>query len=453
MIECEVGAGRAGAGPGAGGAGVAGVAGSAAGPVSLVRRVRVEDLAGLLPGPQLGAALAGLDRRVLNGYALVDVLVAQARQVAHEQARFLADVVEVAHCLPGDDDSPPGRGSVGEFAADEIRVALCVTRRSAETTLADALDLVERLPQVHAALLDGSIDLPKARVFSAETLHVGDDLAVRVVGELLGVAPVLTTGQLAARLRRRVLKADPGQAKQRAERSVQGRRVFGQLDPDGTSSLGGVRLPADRAAAAMARIGELARARTCTGDPRTPPSTSYVRTPTSTYSSESSPTAAPTPQTPKAPLTPRAPRAPQASLRPASLLLASLVLASPVLAVQSRSARLWPAEPRSVRFWAGFGCFSGGGASACVVGNPDGSVRGSRGTRRLGPGHRRHRPEDRSQPAPVPLDHQRPQPHRQPHPPRPGPTPPHRSRRRIRPRQRPHLQSPRLPSPSNPHRP
>ena len=238
-------------------------------PVCLVRGVGVGDLAGLVPGPGLGAALAGLDRGVLNGYALVEVLVAQARQVAHEQARLLADLVEVAHCLPGDEDGPVLRGPVGEFAADEIRAALCLTRRAADVALAEALDIVERLPQVHAALLRGDLDLPRARVFSAETMHVGDDLAVRVVGELLGVASGLTTGQLAGRLRRRVLKADPDQARRRAQESVRGRRVFGQLDPDGTSSLGGERLPADRAAAAMARIGEVARARHCTGDPRT----------------------------------------------------------------------------------------------------------------------------------------------------------------------------------------
>ena len=260
--------------------------------------------------------------------------MAQARQVAHEQARLLADLVEVAHCLPGDEDGPVLRGPVGEFAADEIRAALCLTRRAADVALAEALDIVERLPQVHAALLSGDIDLPRARVFSAETMHVGDDLAVRVVGELLGVASGLTTGQLAGRLRRRVLKADPDQAG-----GVRRSRC-------GVGGCSGSWIRMVRrlwVGSGCPRIGPRRRWR---GSGRWPgPGTvpgipglliSYARTRTSTCSSGSSPTAArtfSTPRTRRAPLTSRTPPVgpPQTSQLQASPVLVSPVLVSPVL--------------------------------------------------------------------------------------------------------------------------
>ncbi|MDG4830907.1 DUF222 domain-containing protein [Solwaraspora sp. WMMD1047] len=174
---------------------------------------------------------------------------ARARQIAHEQAQLLADMVEVAHCPPGDRDAPVARmPSVQEFAEDEIRMALQLTRRAADTMLALAVDLLERLPRVHAAVLDGEIDLPRARVFSQETRCVPDRVARQVVDEIIDVAPILTTGQLAARLRRLVISSDPDAARRRQEESVTQRRVVTELDPAGTASLAGWQLPAARAA-------------------------------------------------------------------------------------------------------------------------------------------------------------------------------------------------------------
>jgi hypothetical protein len=84
-----------------------------------------EGLAAMPPGPELAAVLAGLDRRRLNGHDLVVVMAAQARQVAHEQARLLADVYEVSRCGPGGPDAavlrePPSSG-LCEFVAARSR--------------------------------------------------------------------------------------------------------------------------------------------------------------------------------------------------------------------------------------------------------------------------------------------------------------------------------------------
>jgi hypothetical protein len=94
-------------------------------------RVRVPaDLEWMPPGPQLAAVLARVDRSRLDGSDLVTVMQARARQVAHEQAQLLADLVAVAHC--SDADTPAElQEALPELAAAEIAAALTLTRRAA----------------------------------------------------------------------------------------------------------------------------------------------------------------------------------------------------------------------------------------------------------------------------------------------------------------------------------
>lgn len=234
------------------------------------RLAMLEDLVQVAPGPRLAALLDGVERSALNGYEMVEVMQARARQVAHDQAALLADMVEVAHCAAGDFDAPAARmDHPDDYAADEIRMALCLTRRAADSMLGLALDVVQRLPQVHEALVAGQIDLPRARVFDNETGALDQETARAVVAQVIDAAARLTTGQLAARLRRLVIAIDPAAARKRQEDSVKQRYLHSELDQDGTATLAGYRLPADRAAAAAARIDALARAAKQGGDIRT----------------------------------------------------------------------------------------------------------------------------------------------------------------------------------------
>nr|MDT0662289.1 DUF222 domain-containing protein [Micromonospora sp. DSM 115978] len=234
------------------------------------RQVVPEDLAERPPGPALAALLATFDRSRLNGHDLVILLQARSRQAAHEQAQVLADMAALAHCPPGDSDSPVARTpGVDEFAVDEIRAALCLTRKAADAALTLALDVTERLPRVHAGMLAGDVDVPRARVFAQETRALPGGTARKIVDEVIDDAPTLTTGQLAARLRARAISVDPEAADRRRQASLAGRRVVSELDPDGTATLAGYRLPTDRAAIAAARIDELARAAKRAGDGRT----------------------------------------------------------------------------------------------------------------------------------------------------------------------------------------
>jgi hypothetical protein len=66
----------------------------------MVRQVIPEGLAEMVPGPALGALLAGIDIHAVTGADAVEVLRARARQLSHEQARLLAAMVEIGLCDP-----------------------------------------------------------------------------------------------------------------------------------------------------------------------------------------------------------------------------------------------------------------------------------------------------------------------------------------------------------------
>jgi hypothetical protein len=129
-----------------------------------VRQLIPQDLAGIAPGPELARVLAGLELSRLSGFDCVEVLKAQCRQANHERARVMAVMAEVGVCAPVLAGAELTRMAVpDEFSADEIRAALVLTRRAAESQFWLAHDLVTRLPQVHAAMHAGTLDEPRAR--------------------------------------------------------------------------------------------------------------------------------------------------------------------------------------------------------------------------------------------------------------------------------------------------
>src|SRR6266545_1546124 len=227
-----------------------------------------EGLADVPAGPGLAAVLAGIELSRLSGLDCVEILRARLRQVSHEQAQLMAAMVEVALCGVGPDDQLPRVGEPDEFAADEIRDALSWTRSAASNQLSLAWDLLDRLPQVFAALEAGSIDVPKARVFSEWTSDLTDEQAHKVCDRLLPEAPGLTTGQLVDRIKRMAIAVDPEWARRKYEAAVRDRKVVGYRNEDGTANLCGYQLPADRVASASAHIDDLARKAKQSGDGR-----------------------------------------------------------------------------------------------------------------------------------------------------------------------------------------
>ncbi len=131
----------------------------------------------------------------------------------------------------GDDGAKAFTGTAAEFG-----VAGSLTRRGAEgeVTLSDAL--WRRLPAVGAALYRGDIDYRRARRLVDGTDHLPEDAAQAIVDDLIGVAGELTTGQLAARIRRRCIDKDPAEAKSRYEQAIENRAAMTMPNQDGTAT-------------------------------------------------------------------------------------------------------------------------------------------------------------------------------------------------------------------------
>lgn len=234
------------------------------------RGVLPDDLEVMAPGAELASALANIDRDALNGYEVVVVLEARARQIASMQAELYADMMALSYCPPGDQYAPARRTETMDvFAADEIRLALNLTRRAADYHFGLAYQLVERLPSVLEALRRGLIDLARARVICQNTFHLDPEAARRVADTVLAEAAELTTGQIAARLRTLCIQVDPADAQRRYHRGLADRRVVAEPNSDGTADLIGCNLPADRATAILEGINRLARAAHFDGDQRT----------------------------------------------------------------------------------------------------------------------------------------------------------------------------------------
>ncbi|HWL50582.1 MAG TPA: DUF222 domain-containing protein, partial [Acidimicrobiia bacterium] len=210
----------------------------------------------------------GVARDYLSDYDRVEVLKARARQVAHDQAGLLGDMVGILESeirIAGDVFE---FGDVHDLAAAEIGIALSWTRRASERQLDFASTLLSEYPAVWDLLETGQIDLPRARVIVETTLHLEPEVRGQVVEQVLGKASGQTTGQLAARIRRLAITVDPDQAKKGYEQGVEERRLGLDANPDGTANLCGYQVPADRSQTAMRRINRAAHQLKATGDPR-----------------------------------------------------------------------------------------------------------------------------------------------------------------------------------------
>ena len=155
------------------------------------------------------------------------------------------------------------------LAAAEIRAGLRWTRRAAEFELVCALGLERRLPRVWDLLAAGVIDTRRATTILDGTAHLSDEAAEMVVERVLERAGQLTTGQLAALIRRLSIEVDPEDAQHRYETAVTGRRVVTEATQDGTANLLGLDLAPDRVAAVSRRINLIARTLRTSGEART----------------------------------------------------------------------------------------------------------------------------------------------------------------------------------------
>jgi len=219
------------------------------------------------PGPFLAIVLSGIDLAPLSGTDRVTVMRARQRLASHYAAETYEAMASIAAAYEEEEDCDSVDAAEG--AAYELRAALQLTRRAADIELSFALDLQDRLPRVLEAFTSGVIDQRRARTIVWQTTHLEEDTARAVVDQVIDRAPVLTTGQLIARIRKLAIAVDPTAATHRYQQAVADRRVAIEPTGDGTVNFLAMDLPPDRAIAARRHIDDLARSLRGPGEQRT----------------------------------------------------------------------------------------------------------------------------------------------------------------------------------------
>lgn len=227
------------------------------GEAARVDELMIEELEAIEPGPFLAIMLATIDVATCSGYDRITVLRAHQRMASHYQAQVASSIASVSDHLEVIDQGDVELAHRGTVA--EVRAALRLTRRAAEVEVDFALDLRKRLPQVWRCLLAGKVDIRRAKTIVYGTSHLPRDTARSVANEAVDLAPRLTTGQLAARIRKLCIDVNPTDAAERYDNALDQRRVVLQATETGAAALLALDLPSDRATAAANRINALAR--------------------------------------------------------------------------------------------------------------------------------------------------------------------------------------------------
>jgi hypothetical protein len=224
---------------------------------------RYESIPGRLdvmaPGPVLGAFLASVDVSALSGYDQIVVLRAHQKMASYHQAAIYQDMAAVNDTMANLDGYTQPDVEAAEMAAAEVRVALCLTRYSADVEMQFALELHRRLPRLFDMLASGVIDVKRAKVIEQGTMHLPGATAQAIVDDIAEAAPSLTTGELRARLKTLCIETDPDEARKRYAAAVDDRRIVIEATDAGTANLHAFDLPADEAAAIGNRIHALAK--------------------------------------------------------------------------------------------------------------------------------------------------------------------------------------------------
>lgn len=216
----------------------------------------------MAPGPALSGFLSSIDVENLSGRAAVIFARAQQRQISHDQARQYRALSRITDLYAIDSSE------AAEFASAEVGAALTYTRRRADSEMSIAHEIASKYPTLIAALESGSIDIAKVRTILRGVGHVDVGVGGKAIELILPEAPGLTTGQIAARLRKLVIEADPDQAKKAYEEATADARVWSCLEPDGSGTMISTGMDAYDLSSANRNINRLARKRKNNGDPR-----------------------------------------------------------------------------------------------------------------------------------------------------------------------------------------
>jgi hypothetical protein len=221
-----------------------------------------ESVAGVATGPGLCALLAPLEPGAVDDEQLFELLGAQVRQLAYQQAQVWQVMAELGRRdpmanVPGAPAWTPEQ--IFDSAVHEVRAELLLTRRGARREMERA-DTVCAEPRIFADLLAGRIDRARAIVLADGSWDLTEEQTSVLLDELLPKAGRWTVSELADKLARIAIALDPAWAERRYRHAIRERRVVGYLNPDGSATVAGQNLPADGAAYACARVDALADA-------------------------------------------------------------------------------------------------------------------------------------------------------------------------------------------------
>jgi hypothetical protein len=223
--------------------------------------------AGRPPGATMASRLNATDPSALSSYELLEATSGWERLIAWAQAKQLDVIAEFARRRPSPSATDEPGPRISEFAADEIAARLRISRRAADLKLAIALDLADRLPATRQALLEGRIDLSKARAIAEHTANLTEAERRRTVEErVLRRAESQTAPELRRSLLRAVAAVDSAAVVTRHAKAKAERYVALYPMPDGMAEITAL-LPADDATVVFNAVETLAR-RPDAADPR-----------------------------------------------------------------------------------------------------------------------------------------------------------------------------------------
>lgn len=167
-------------------------------------------------------------------------LDALAAHDVDEARRYAARAVVLARMLAAASAKKQGWRGRAPWAGLVIEVAgTCkVSQRSAESLLADADHLVNRLPATHTALENGSLRVKHALALINVTETCTPDLCAAVEAAVLPLCAHDTPAELRRRAEREVLRADPVAAQERHDEATQDRSTWVKPAPDGMALQG-----------------------------------------------------------------------------------------------------------------------------------------------------------------------------------------------------------------------
>ena len=226
-----------------------------------------------MAGLPLAAALAGVQAGLgsLDDDALAGFLGGCQKIAAWSAGMLLDGIAEFAGRRP--DDGTPGRAVLhaaavkkaraalaagepadppgcDEFTADELMPVLRLSKGGAQRQVGLALALRYRLRATLAALLDGRIDVIRARIIAEATSDLSAADAAAVEARVLPRAGKQTYVALGLAVGKALVQVDPAGAMKRRKRGEKQARVERWREYDGTGALAGRNLPPDDTAAA-----------------------------------------------------------------------------------------------------------------------------------------------------------------------------------------------------------